>query len=429
MTAMFVQLRRVVYVLLLLHVFAGRVQAATGQPTLTCTRERENDLKFAEKRMKESWESPGTPLVGGKACLEVWEREVKACNDNHAAMEIALNATTEVVESVKKFRGGKGDKNQESCRQTNVQEYLRKFDQMKKNYDAAVPKAKELAENAVEAGRKCFTYTGNLAEPARQLREALAWYKEMVLNDEEYRGCGLESRGDILEDYTGKSREMDEVLKNLTVMKGYTQVCGLASKRDVGDPLRKKYDEFLLLCPQDLVSKQKPVFESQKKEEIVSDKGPKSRREGEEYLVKQKALKKFEEKFKPLEDKYTEERKQDEERRKAEAEARKLKRAQEKQAAIERARREQEEMAAQEEAKRLAEKKKEEETKRLAEKKKEEEKRRAEERKKEEESKRIAEEQAKKAKMKKDGSNGPALVHSPLLLIVLLCVLGCTLVC
>ncbi|ORC85776.1 uncharacterized protein TM35_000332330 [Trypanosoma theileri] len=36
---------------------------------------------------------------------------------------------------------------------------------------------------------------------------------------------------------------------------------------------------------------------------------------------------------------------------------------------------------------------------------------------------------AKNAKKKKDGSSSPALVHSPLLLLVLLCVLGCTLVC
>ncbi|ORC83133.1 uncharacterized protein TM35_000781010 [Trypanosoma theileri] len=113
--------------------------------------------------------------------------------------------------------------------------------------------------------------------------------------------------------------------------------------------------------------------------------------------------------------------------------------------AEEKAKKERERRVAEEKKKKEEERKKieeqqrrvEEEKKRVEEKKKkaEEEKRKDEERKKLEEEKKKIEEQKRKAEeektkpvMKKDGSSGPAFVHSPLLLL-LLCVLGCTLVC
>ncbi|ORC92210.1 uncharacterized protein TM35_000044240 [Trypanosoma theileri] len=445
MTTMFVQLRRVVYLLVLMCFLSREAQVIYGQKTAKCPEPREEELELAERIMDRTWNGPGIEgvrsaqemLAGGRACLEMWGREERECNENYAFMEAAWNATTEIVRTINDSLKGKWAKDTASCETEAVRKFVGGFDQMKAKYNKAADAVDELVKNVSRTQRECLTYVANLRDPANKLNVTLESYKAMVLNDTDYRNCDLEKRNETVVDYTARSREMERVLGELHNLSGKTHACKLQSEGGVKLLLEKKYGEFRELCPSKAVRPDQTTFTKVKNEVVKGkgsgDTGPTNKDEAREAEERQKDIKAFNETLLPLVKKHIKEVEQVEIKIKADAEERKARRAREKQEAEERARR------AEEERKRKAE-----EAKRAAE---EEKKRKAEEQKamqaaqkaKEEEAKRVAAEKAKqakeeakraaeKAKNKKDGGSSPALVHSSLILLVL-SVLGCTLVC
>ncbi|ORC81419.1 uncharacterized protein TM35_001171010 [Trypanosoma theileri] len=212
--------------------------------------------------------------------------------------------------------------------------------------------------------------------------------------------------------------------------KAYTELAILGKMEltregvDTPTEIEKEIDGVLLELKKD-IEEPKKVFSdlaSKTNETTVASMNEIDRnvKEGVEVEIKAETTRMKEEKERVLE-----------ERRRKEEEARRI---------AEKARRDEEERKriaeerrAKEEAKRAAERLRvaEEEERMAAEKVKEDEARKAAEKVKEDEAKLASEEARKRAeaaKKKEDSSSSPSLVHGPLLLL-LLCVLGCTLVC
>ncbi|ORC91893.1 uncharacterized protein TM35_000041070 [Trypanosoma theileri] len=464
MTTMFVQLRGVVYLLVLLQFCVCVCLAGVSGA--------KSEVEQAEGGLKRWLEDVEKQLPGAKSCQNVWEEHNKKYKEQ---ADRVVNLTKEMEEIVRKTKelGKKWEPSGSSvAEQADAEEMIAFVDTVSKNVSEN-KKVIAAARLTVEEARKlvdCTTFLGNLEDLITDNKKENLNYWKGELEEEIKKSLTIE-RQESIRELIRKSKETEddvgklvdklrlnkvrsagysrEVIMNLgnatdavqTAVEKFESLKEEVEKKKSG--FKEKVDELrktrVSVTARRQISTVEPKVSSNESGEYPakevewkataggsSGASPVTGASGREYGVPlntneivQKLNEEVEKEKKILEQKKIEEKKALEEkikaeiRRKEEEERARLA-AEEERAAKERARVAEEEKKAAEEKARQDE----ERARMEAEKKAKEEKARL-------EAERLAKEKAKQKK--KDGSS-PALVHSSLILLVL-SVLGCTLVC
>ncbi|ORC85782.1 uncharacterized protein TM35_000332390 [Trypanosoma theileri] len=464
MTTIFVQLRRVVYVLVLLQLCACVVCADDT--------EKKEGEKHAEK-IKEWLKKVDEQVPGATACQKVGERN----NEKYADVATNVwNIAKEVKESANTTRDlvKRVDEGDEVKRKLNEQVGV-VSEKVKKSKEVIATARSALQEARVLVG--CTAFLGNLRDlRSEKSKNDLKFYTDDL--EEKNRKFDRLEWGDLINRTRKTEREVDLLVQNLTFSLKRSRGISNEVARSLGDALsaaeeavrrfenvrekvnktHRDYDQKVEEIKSEMVTAM-PVIGDKKITKAVPSLIPE--KEGEnatkevgwkettdanvgaspvtgarvrEYPDQVNASKivnelnrVLEEEKENLKQKKMEEQKAFEEKKKAE-----IRRKEEERRAEEKVRRAKEEKARQvrEEQEKKAREEKARREKAEAEKLAEEKKRKQEKQAEEEKARKAKEgaERAKNAKNKKDGSVRLALMHSPLLLL-LLCLLGCTLVC
>ncbi|ORC82968.1 uncharacterized protein TM35_000801060 [Trypanosoma theileri] len=485
---MFVQLHRVVYLLVLLQccvcVAYGNTEAGVGghgtsgsggdvlgeemnvlaltpkpvnvnytDAEINGDQEIDTDLKLVVKQTLLRLRDSQIPFANATACKSIWERAIEANNETVKKSKDAVEKIKNFGERIDNFteKKNKGENKLKLKDGVEAEGFKKLVDEINaelKKSKSEIPDAKkmETIDGAVYTKHVCLTVRGNAKNALDNLKRSLEDYetfkKETAKSTKakEVKEAG-ENRRDALEKVLAQLRlvELDaerSVSKAKDQVKDWADALGrffrlgemvtaLASTDDA------RAESAIKTANNETVEEIKKVATEQKVKDIRKlvnevDDATKTRRVTIVEKIKKevesanvKAAARVEEevreaiKAKEIADEEERARKaREEEEARRDAEEKAKQKAEE-----EKARKAEEE----EEARRVAEEK--------AKQKAEEEKAR---KAKEEEAKQAAEVAKEKvkeeAKKKKDGSSSPALMHSPLLLL-LLSVLGCTLVC
>ncbi|ORC85360.1 uncharacterized protein TM35_000351040 [Trypanosoma theileri] len=458
-STMFIQLRRVVYLLVLLQCCTCVVRADFNEKDpATCL--NDTDFRVAERQFNGTLHESDRIFLEGEACLKLWKDKVDDCNAYVRDYRAAAHKVTEVVSEIAAKNPSK-----DQCG-TVVADLVQQAKVRVDEFKRVAARSSDKVELARNTKTICISSAvGNLLAVVPKIEEAMVHYKS-YLDDVKYKVCKTDWRTKRVQEVEANHTKMKEVHKQLVeVMPEKHQLCRVdgGSVAPV-DEVKAALKTFQTVCGKGLEGVEvNPVKEASgiwnytkgdshkvavirvvdgKVVEGADKERPLTETENETFMVrvmgngkvpemKEANVRKIKEDFvtakkavvverEQAEQRRLEEEREKEARRKQEEEqrrllaaeqARKAKEEQDKKKSEEQAKRERDENG-----KKDAEvKAKEEEAKRVAE----------EARKAKEEAKRVAAEEAKK---KKDGSVSPALVHSSLILLVL-SVLGCTLVC
>ncbi|ORC81349.1 uncharacterized protein TM35_001191000 [Trypanosoma theileri] len=450
MTTMFVQLRRLVYLLVLL------------QCCMCVTHAEEDAVQKKAEQFLEKWVSEWEePLVEGKGYKEVWNATVESCITNaKAARKVADrvdNLRKYIVEQ--RLRRDKGLWSEGAVRDKFVKLVKEAAEEVEKDLNVlqdagvrveearylvrmggdAIDKMKVVWENRNNSRKQHTEVLKGVDEEKRSVAQGALikrskrvyddmnqTYHELLVIKRRSIACAKElSNGVIVTKnkiYTAgklmeeeKGRIPDEKMGYGVAVKKFAE----AVKKSLGEELvrvtyfnnKTKADGEMFVVGRTSAS---AFAGAVKHHETKRTAANKTKLEAEVAAAREKArenmVRKKEEEEQEVRSLH-EEKQRERERKKAEEEEKRRKEQERKDA--EERRKEQERKKAEEEVKRAKEaarKAKEEQAKQELEKK--------------------AKEEMEKKKKKKDGSSSPALMHSPLLLLlVLMCVLGCTLVC
>ncbi|ORC86472.1 uncharacterized protein TM35_000281880 [Trypanosoma theileri] len=480
MTTMFIQLRRVVYLLVLLQCCACGVNAISAQegrggndgvPEVNHTR----DAEVGEGRLQELVNRAYKLYLQGRGCVEVLKKETATCDESKDIAKKAAEATKKAVDALKTEldEGKKKDKGritEEKIKNLKllVEDARGKIAESKK----VVQKKNSLLRRTRVATTACWISYGDLNDEVTKLNETRDGLKSLLddyrrTEREELIKNATQTGGDLFwlmqevtltlrrgrENKTAAEREVweaDQIFqKAKTTLKEITEVVNKeVPERAEGHKLTElqqlvnESEEELknvsvisssIAQPAPAIlqggdaTRYKEAYEREKTQDPAThEKRVNEEREKEEAMeaVKMELKKAEDEAARLLAEKIIREKQAEEERIRLEKLAEERKR-QEKLAEEERKRQE-----------KLAEEERKRQDKLAEEKRKKQEKLAEEERKRQE---KFAEEKLGKAKeeteraakmaKKKDSSYSPALMHSPLLLLLVLTVLGCTLVC
>ncbi|ORC78680.1 uncharacterized protein TM35_002291000, partial [Trypanosoma theileri] len=107
MTTMFIQLRRVVYLLVLLQFCTCVAHGDDKVPSVP----KESEVKIVEQRLKASVNKAYELLVEGNSCLSVWKDEVELCKKSTGVVKTAAEKTKGPVKKIGEGRplSEKGD--------------------------------------------------------------------------------------------------------------------------------------------------------------------------------------------------------------------------------------------------------------------------------------------------------------------------------
>ncbi|ORC85240.1 excalibur domain-containing protein [Trypanosoma theileri] len=451
MTTMSIQLRRVVFLLVLLQCcvcVACAEETSSTEPTGEC--EDQDEIKRAERSLGGIID-PSTKALGeAQDCLTIWKKDVGACNANYEDIESAVNATILIFKildgkPVEGFKPSKVDG--ERCGEQKVKDYAANLGKMVEKVNAAIRNMPELYKKATEKAAVCVNFQRELDHLFGRLTGARVGYFPLVSHKSNV-GCMTRERILYIENLNKTYEGMKAVSDGLKEVQGRTQLCRMNSEGE-SPKFMKRIGEFRGRCQNvfrdevrvedepDVKFNLTEVFKINGSLPNISrdDKKPGENnvRPGTYERVRKDVINRVKGDLEVAKQK----RIAEERKRADEEKVRRIAEEKEKRNAEEKARREREEQERLE-AERV--RKDREDQERLdAEKtrkaREEQERLDAEKtRKAREEQERSAMEKARqeareKAKQKKkvDGSS-PALVHGPLLLL-LLCVMGCTLVC
>ncbi|ORC91283.1 uncharacterized protein TM35_000062880 [Trypanosoma theileri] len=445
MTTMFVQLRRVVYLLVLLQCCACVARAEGAQPSAGCPEKIKESLTEAkqdiDKVLKgpkvEGFKSPETVLEEGKDLLSLWKREAEACEKGSIVTRNALEKTEAIL------KGLRGDVTEGSvpgvkkleCNGAEVQGFMKGYAQMMKEYNDAISISRNLTARVEATRHLSKTYYENLLNVHGRYKQGFDWYNDTIQH-EKNRGCLTDKeRKKEFDEISAQYNKFETVRLGLLNLTGKSKACEINTTVFPGEKIGEMLEGIKGICPDVAVKKAdaetKPpeinATEYVDASRIVVNESKRNATVGDRKRVKPSVLEEFKGKMKaerPIRIAAEEKAKKEaveraEAARRAEEERRRIEEENTRRAREEedtRRKRDEEEKAKQA----MAQKAKEEEAKRVsAEKAKQ-----AAEKAREEEAKRAAE----KAKKKKDDSSSPAMLHGSLLLL-LLCVMGCTLVC
>ncbi|ORC86876.1 uncharacterized protein TM35_000251720 [Trypanosoma theileri] len=426
MTTMFVQLRGVVYLLVLLQCCVCVAHATDGQST----------VENAEGELKK-WVKKADELLGkGRGCVTVWKKEEESCNGRISPTKSVADGTHSLVTEIKKKLGGGVITKDQGTGDDDLVEKAKKA--MQKTQETVNETKAILAETAV-VNIQCSYILEEWRQEMENKDGARKHYVSVIKGAEEkYR---TPERIELVEESNKTHKVLSDVMGELAVASKRSSSCTRVVKQhqeraeramkelegvsgDVVEQIKEARTHNATVPRESTVKARLDVEWEEEAQAIVKAK------EEEEQKKKQAALEKAQAEQRLLAEKEAKEREAELEEQKRRA------REQERMAQEELDRKKK--AAAEEEAeKRKADEKRaqEEKTKQDQERRDAEEKaqkaREALERKEKEQLERAAEEARKKAEAAKKNDNShhsPALVQSPLLLI-LLCVLGCTLVC
>ncbi|ORC84451.1 uncharacterized protein TM35_000441070 [Trypanosoma theileri] len=427
MTTMFVQLRRMVYLLVLLQCCVGVCtgKEAGRQPTGECLNKR--DIEMGEKMLRAIIDPSAKAFGGAQDCLAIWRADVEACNENFKEVEYAVNTTREVFVMVglEKENGVEAvTSSLERCNDQKVKSYAANLTEMVKVVNGAIKKMPELYKKTSEKAAVCVAFKSEMDHVVKRLTDARAGYFA-IINDKDSNDCMTEDRlryiGDLNKTYDGMKAVSDDLKK----VQGNTHVCKLNSLGESPNYM-KRIVELKGRC-EDVFSKEekveaKPKMRSDAMERVymngtAADAGEEAKR-GDEDPDEVKAPGAFQRVKKEVinrvlgEMEVAKQKRIAEKRRADEENAKRIAQEKEKRDAEEKAKREKEKQERMEAEK--AKKVREEQERMEAEK----------ARKAREDRERLAIEKTiqkteKKTNQKKDGCN-PVLVHSPLLLLLVL---------
>ncbi|ORC91920.1 uncharacterized protein TM35_000041340 [Trypanosoma theileri] len=436
MTTMFVQLRRVVYLLVLLQCCVC-VAYATSEID-----DEEREIRRSVRVLKASLERTDSLYAKGRSCLSVYEKEIQFCNES------SLNAVKEAENAVEVITTMKGKTDvlvKEGDKFVESERLVKYAEETLQNTKKAVDDATRFVEIVSQTKKACVVDGYNMEHEAERLKDhytaLLYQLKDKKETEEKKERMELVERGKERHDELYKlMNSTGEVIIRVAEVRPMamekTKLAAQAMSRSIADLLWIIKELKNVVPAAEDGENQNWVNQSEKKiKEIVREvhaaNPEKTRGEAiaeirvaleekkkeEDSLIKEEWVDK-EKKIKERVERESNERKAEEERRRKEEEARRAEEEKKRRAEEEKAKQEAERKAREEEAKRVAaemakERVKEEEARRVA----------------AEMARERAKEEAEKAKKKKDGGSSPALVRGPLLLIVLVCVLGCTLVC
>ncbi|ORC81345.1 uncharacterized protein TM35_001201070 [Trypanosoma theileri] len=448
MATMFIQLRRLVYLLVLLHCCVCVVRA-DGEDT--------KEERYREKvwHLRNTTIRAYARLVEGRGCLNAWREMVRTSNESYKRAHSAAKLTEEIAAKVKVMKekleasastftgwedvGSLLDEVKETT--SDVEERIKEAERKalsikragdfcKVEYDNAVNvmdelyKAQYMYEELFEPGRKPkseWTKDDRLVENSTDTHGQI---KKFIAEFDLFRGEAQVSKVNALiqvkeakdsiektakrfkelkEEIEKSSRDGDEKLKSSRVKDKVTEMAEAVAKAGKIEEPKKK--ELLSAAVYNVTL----MEEREKAVRLVADevvgihreKAERARRAAEEAQRERERAQREEEE---RERRVAEEAQREKERVQKEREERERKVAEEAQRERERARKvaEEEALRERERARKVAE----------------------------DEAQKESERRMVEGKKKKDNSVGPALVHGPLLLLlVLMCVLGYTLVC
>ncbi|ORC82970.1 uncharacterized protein TM35_000801080 [Trypanosoma theileri] len=462
MTTMFVQLRGVMYLMVLLQCCVCVTQVLADR----------DDFLEAEKAVQKSVNHTEQFVPGVEACLHLWVTELPKCLQKCEEVKKIAPKVRSIVERIEKDPSARvgedvGAKKEKIIQQDVSGPIVELVEQAKK----LVPEAGNAARgcsgpvNKTKVrGRMCAVYADNLAPHVMRFPQSLQYYE----NEMSYADDVEKAR-----EYLHSSYELYYMASNLTHnvsnQAGDIRRCGTFRDhdwRDVRDGVQKlvrllthhggarlgeeeeakwvevsgpRDEENKTQVEQDMKDQAKfgarKVVVKNEDESGIGEGGVRHYGGGggsPANLIRPREIQGDIKEFKgdleravkevALEKKLAAER--DKKEREEQESARRAREEEERARKV----REVEEKKAREEKEKKAREEQEREAKEREQRAREEEKRRAAEKPRREEVKRVVEKKAKNAKKKGDGSHSPALVHSPLLLL-LLSVLGCTLVC
>ncbi|ORC82113.1 uncharacterized protein TM35_000971010 [Trypanosoma theileri] len=462
MTTMFVQLRGVVYLLVLLHccvyvAYAVPTEGANGgdggaDGDGTVVERTEHDEVVAAENTAEAWmKKVSEYLAAGKGYSSVWEGIVNSSNESSKLAKSTALEFKKLVEEVESKTAGKGDATHklEDGEKDKIEELVQKVKKAVDNTSSYVEDtlwAKQMGslsrDTWVDAvnrfNQSRLYYLSKLAEPNKTywtrekiklarisnktyheletitvkygkldglstrsvidgrerieetkktmegVKLQLEGIKKKLKDDEAKIGGIVESVSKVVESCTNVEKVTGDWIKNRKLPKKKNVVAKMEAERKRMEPL---------ITAEIKAEEERMVQEEQAKR----DEAARLERERQEKLEEEQRLAKEQERLAQEEQ---------ERKKKAEEEEAERRKADEKRAQEEKAKQDRERKDADEKAREALEKKEKEQLERAA-----------------EETKKKTE-----AAKKNDSSLGPALMHSPLQLL-LLCVLGCTLVC
>ncbi|ORC84634.1 uncharacterized protein TM35_000432020 [Trypanosoma theileri] len=461
MTTMFVQLRRVVYLLVLLQCCVyvackeGEDRNVDVDEFLKNYNPNDREMERAAEKVQLYTNAADRMLGEGRTTLLVWKKKVDSCNDTRLSVKKATDAVVGLANEMKLYTdpAGKGEKRGYVLKSgVKGEALLLLVDKIKKvlgGKDDAPNETEKSIDYANVAGKACLTSLMNMEDVLNNLnssRGGLLSFGEEDVRKNQTLAVLLERSKNVheeliqLQNDTNKERlraaqavsDAREQIKAWNGAMTELKLMGAVGEAR-GDQLnglggsREKIVEGLKTIKESSTDRLEKFKDFRMEDNKKNRKGDAVKEINATVIeanttemgrIAEQRRKEEEDRVRRAEEEAR--RGAEEKARKAQEEARRV--AQEerqKQAAAEaqRAKEEQERRKREEQAKRekeeQAKKEREEKAKRDA----------------EEESKRIAEEKAKNAaKKKKDGAVTPFLMHGPLFLL-LMCVLGCTLVC
>ncbi|ORC87693.1 Autotransporter beta-domain protein [Trypanosoma theileri] len=431
MTTMFVQLRRVICLLVLLHCCFCAIEAEEGTRVTRTELRIQTHLSLTDQF-----------IVQGEFCLDEWKNRVKTNNDSYKAAEEATMKTMDILAEITKMKQkveGVGSGNKDVVI-GEVDQVVKRVGERLRETNEVVKAAKTAVSNTRQVKAYCVNERGNLKSAAEQIVKLKYYYEEALQEQEVQHGVkktleneerfaklddahGIVTKlvGDI-DAYAAQNHlslfdagaRIDNATKavndTLNALVGLNTTLEDVKKKLEGDDSKINATEKAIT---DVKKTIKVDTLAVKPSLTANDYGTGLKGEMEKGL--ERLAKEREEMTRRRAEER--ERKAREERERLAAEKARIAKEEQERLAAEKAR------IAREEQERLAAEKA-----RIA---REEQERLAAEKARiaREEQERLDAEKAKGAKKKKDNSHSPALVHSSLILLVLMCVLGYTLVC
>ncbi|ORC82666.1 uncharacterized protein TM35_000851110 [Trypanosoma theileri] len=468
MTTVFVHLRRVVYLFVFIQCCVCAVHAGSGaaapeeRGVVNCSGgripEELNSLAEVSKEYAPFITQAKHPLEEAEKCLLTWRYDVVVCNRSITHIADVVNTTVHILYGVKKstnrdeknLREEQGrwvgllsrvkgvelpDPQPIECGDPRVKEFMDNINKTVGEFNGNVTEVAGLVENARASRYLCGPYRQGLdVELAKWKGVGVDWILNTSKKDENVVCMNETTRESVAKVVTTYDKIV-AALDDISNASAGTQVCRVNAGVSWGEDLKKMLGEINGICHETLGERTLPDVKKEAEPEknlrevmtTVTRTKPDTLKNKPETEYKTRVNAGYIDKFNERKEEAKRWKVEEDRRRVEEEEARKLEEA--KRVAEERARKEEEEKkrAAEEMARRASEEKRAaEEMARKAEEAREatEKAKQAAQRAKEEEAKRAA----VKAK-KKDGCNSPAFLLSPLLFLVLLCVLGSTLVC
>ncbi|ORC90422.1 uncharacterized protein TM35_000082200 [Trypanosoma theileri] len=161
---MFVQLRRVVYLLVLLQCFVSVAYA-------TC----EEDLGGSDKKLGTLRDEAMEHIVKGRACLTELAKNVKTCNESQAnatsVAEEAAKSVSELQKWVNEEGSLKDDSDMTTEKITELQEKVKLAGEKVHENEKVVVESATLIQRASVARHSCFASLGNLEAVVKQIND------------------------------------------------------------------------------------------------------------------------------------------------------------------------------------------------------------------------------------------------------------------